>query len=240
MTLGRAKQQKWLAAGAAGSLGCLVIAGMVVMLPIQPSNVQTLAATTAAPPSTTAPTKTPGTVAKAAHVVKELHHAATASAPALSRAAATPSVATTATSTPAPARPTAAVNTPAPRSATRAATTPTVRVTPTTTAPRPAASSPAATTVARTQPSTAAVDQAIVGLQSYVHSPISPTVAEVATLGNDVCSAFDQGSTSAQVQAAVAQKLAGIPFTTVLPGASYYVVSTAVSLYCPGYASKVG
>lgn len=59
-------------------------------------------------------------------------------------------------------------------------------------------------------------------------------------LGDDVCSAFDQGASVSQVEAALVQKLGNIPFTKVGPGAASYVVDTTVSLYCPGYSSKLG
>ncbi|MGH9071239.1 MAG: DUF732 domain-containing protein, partial [Acidimicrobiales bacterium] len=92
---------------------------------------------------------------------------------------------------------------------------------------------------ARTQPSSAAIATAVAGLSSYVHSPLHPTSSEVATLGNDVCTAFDQGSTDAQVQTALTAALGKLPLTKVLPGAASYVVSSAVALYCPGYQSKL-
>jgi hypothetical protein len=100
---------------------------------------------------------------------------------------------------------------------------------------------PAAPTVApRTHPSSAAVSNAISGLRQYVNSPFTPTASQVATFGNDVCTAFDQNHTYAYVVNEVEQKVHQIPFTSLKPGGADYVVKTAVALYCPGYASKVG
>lgn len=102
------------------------------------------------------------------------------------------------------------------------------------------ATSPTTVPAAILQPPTAAVEQAIAGLAQYVRSPINPSVSEVNTLGDEVCTAFSQGATTSQIEAALVAKLGNIPFTTVLPGASTYVVDTAVSLYCPSYSSRLG
>ncbi len=112
-----------------------------------------------------------------------------------------------------------------------------LRVTTTTTTSPP--TTEPATPPAILQPSTAAVDQAITGLGAYVKSPIKPSVAQVNTLAGDVCTAFSQGSTVSQIEAAMDQRLGSIPFTTVLPGASTYIVDTTVSLYCPRYSSQI-
>lgn len=107
---------------------------------------------------------------------------------------------------------------------------------PTTASPTTAVSGPAP----RTQPSAAAVQQAIAGLGAYVQSVISPTPSQVAQVGNLVCTAFDQGHTYSQVAQQVQSELTSLPLTTVRPGASAYVVATTVDLYCPAYAPKVG
>lgn len=99
---------------------------------------------------------------------------------------------------------------------------------------------PTPTKAARTTPSAAQVSAALAGLRQYVHSPFTPSSSEVAQFGNYVCTAFDDGKTYAQVITAVDQKVNQIPFTTVEPGGDDYVVHTAVSLYCPGYSSKLG
>lgn len=72
-----------------------------------------------------------------------------------------------------------------------------------------------------------------------MHTWFVPTPAQVDDLGNKVCTAFDQGYTSSQAEAAVIRSLRNLPFTEVFPGAGHYVVSTAVALYCPGYAPKL-
>jgi hypothetical protein len=88
-------------------------------------------------------------------------------------------------------------------------------------------------------PSAAEVSQAIATLPQYVHSIISPTPAQVAQLGDQVCTAFDQGQTFAQVKATGLSMVTKVPLTTVLPGGADWVVRTTVALYCPGYTSKL-
>jgi hypothetical protein len=92
----------------------------------------------------------------------------------------------------------------------------------------------------RTTPSSSAVSNAIAGLRQYVNSPFTPTAKQVAQFGNDVCTAFDQGHTYSSVIGEVQQKVQQIPFTSLKSGGADYVVKTAVSLYCPGYKSKLG
>ncbi|HVS68678.1 MAG TPA: hypothetical protein VHE56_09015 [Mycobacteriales bacterium] len=91
----------------------------------------------------------------------------------------------------------------------------------------------------RTTPSASAVSSAIAGLRSYVHTPFTPTSAQVGQFGDEVCSAFDQNETFAHVKSVILAKVKQLPFTTVSAGAADYVVKTAVALYCPGYKSKV-
>ena len=93
---------------------------------------------------------------------------------------------------------------------------------------------------ARTTPSASAVATAISGLKNYVHTPFSPNASQVAEFGDDVCSAFDAGKTYAAVKSEILAKVQQLPFTTVEAGAADYVVKTAVHLYCPGYASRLG
>jgi hypothetical protein len=92
--------------------------------------------------------------------------------------------------------------------------------------------------VARTVPSAAAVQQAISQLPQHVHSILTPSAAQVAQLGDQVCTAFDQGQTAAQVEATGLQMVTQVPLTTVLPGGAEWVAKTTVTLYCPGYLSK--
>jgi hypothetical protein len=91
----------------------------------------------------------------------------------------------------------------------------------------------------RTTPTPAEVQNAIKGLKNFVHSLFTPSPAQVATLGNDVCTAFDKGKSVKSIKATMLQKVKSLPFTTVLPGAAQYVVKTEVKLYCPGYKSKL-
>jgi hypothetical protein len=91
----------------------------------------------------------------------------------------------------------------------------------------------------RTTPSASAVTKAIAGLRNFVRTPFTPTASQVGQFGDAVCSAFDKRQTFSQVKAAILQQVKKLPFTTVMAGAADYVVKTAVSLYCPGYKSKV-
>jgi len=93
--------------------------------------------------------------------------------------------------------------------------------------------------VARTVPTAAQVQAAIAGLQGLVPALglFPPTVAQVNDIGNQVCTAFDQGQTFAQVKSTA---LAMVPKIIVVPlTAPDYAVRQAVNLYCPGHASKL-
>lgn len=147
------------------------------------------------------------------------------------------------TAAPAPTTPT----TVAPPKVTSPPTTkaPAPKATVTTAAPAPAAAAPAVTvpavpvTVPRRVPSAAEVQAAIAALPQYVRTPFTPTAAQVAQIGDQVCSAFDQGQTFTQVKATGLSMVTQIPLTTILPGGADWVVKTVVNLYCPGYASKL-
>jgi hypothetical protein len=106
-----------------------------------------------------------------------------------------------------------------------------------------AAAAPAApaapVTVPRRVPSTAEVSQAIATLPQYVSTIFTPTPAQVAQIGNEVCTAFDQGQTFAQVKTTGLQMVTQVPLTTIKPGGADWVVKTVVALYCPGHASKL-
>lgn len=114
---------------------------------------------------------------------------------------------------------------------------------PTASTPPPAPEAPAApvttTAVARQQPSAAAVQQALDGLDPYVDSVFSPTAAHVQEAGDKVCTAFDEGQTFAQVKATARELVDRVPMTTVHDGAADYVVRTVVGLYCPAHAPKL-
>lgn len=122
--------------------------------------------------------------------------------------------------------------------------TPTTTAPATTVAPAPAAAAapaaPAAPTKApRRVPSAAEVNSAIATLPQYVSTIFTPSPAQVAQLGDQVCTAFDQGQTFAQVKATGLSMVTQVPLTTVKPGGADWVVKTIVGLYCPGYASKL-
>ncbi len=99
---------------------------------------------------------------------------------------------------------------------------------------------PPPSTVPRRVPSSTEVDQALEGLRPYVRSIFSPGPAQVAEAGDKICTAMDEGQTIDEVKAAGLELVKKVPFTTVRAGAGDYVVRTAVTLYCPGHASKLG
>lgn len=100
---------------------------------------------------------------------------------------------------------------------------------------------PAPVMVPRRQPSAAEVEQAIAGLRPYIRSlfPVNPTHAQVAELGGNICTAFDEGQSVDQVKATGAQLIKKVPFATLLPGGDDYIIRTGVALYCPGHAPKL-
>ena len=100
-----------------------------------------------------------------------------------------------------------------------------------------AAPAPKVTTAARTQPSAAALQQAIDGLKQFL--PLAPSPAQVAQVGDQVCTAFDKGESYAQVLATATSTVSQIPFVSDVNGAAKYAVSQSVALYCPGYTSKL-
>lgn len=111
-------------------------------------------------------------------------------------------------------------------------------VSPTTAAPPSGATVVAAATVAaRRTPTAAEISQAI----SAVHQLVpffTPTAAQVARVGNQVCTAFDQGRTFAQVKSTISALLGR--WSWLLPSSvATQGVRTTVSLFCPGYASRL-
>jgi hypothetical protein len=108
----------------------------------------------------------------------------------------------------------------------------------------PTTAAPAALPVAatgpapRTQPSAAAVQQAIDGLQQYL--PLAPSADQVAQVGDQICSAFDAGQSYSQVLSSTKQTLGQVPMVSNLDAASAYAVQQSVALYCPGYTNKLG
>lgn len=114
-------------------------------------------------------------------------------------------------------------------------------------APAPAVTPPAPTTapaapvkVARRSPSAAEVSSAIAQLKQQVGGLlllVSPTPAQIDQVGDQVCTAFDNGQTFAQVKTTA---LSMIPSSvTVTAATTDWAVRQAVTLYCPGHASKL-
>jgi hypothetical protein len=107
-----------------------------------------------------------------------------------------------------------------------------------------AVGSPAATAAAtvnalapRRQPTAIEISQAIKAVHQLVPF-FTPTATQVAHVGDQVCSALDQGMTFSQVKSKVTSLLG--PFSWLLPSnIATQGVRTVVALYCPGYASKV-
>lgn len=116
------------------------------------------------------------------------------------------------------------------------------------TTPAPAATvAPVATTapaapvkVARRTPTAAEVQAAITELRRQVGGVlryVSPTPDQLAQAGDEVCTAFDNGQSFAQVKAT---GLSMIPASvTVTPATVDWAVRQGVSLYCPGHADKL-
>jgi hypothetical protein len=91
----------------------------------------------------------------------------------------------------------------------------------------------------RVQPTAAQVQSAIAGITSMVQLPLffQITPANVAQVGNQVCTSFDQGQTFAQVKSTGLSMVSA--YVPVSAAAADYAVRTAVALYCPAYASKL-
>ncbi len=140
---------------------------------------------------------------------------------------------TTAPTTVAPA------TTAAPRATTPTTAAPVVTAPPTTappTTPPPTAAQPA--TAPRTSPTDAQVVAAMQSLKSQI--PLLPVNAAYGRqFGDAVCSAFDQGNNFAQVKQMVMQAVSQIPLIKITLANADFAVRTAVSLFCPGYSSKL-
>ena len=127
---------------------------------------------------------------------------------------------------------------------------PKVTVPPTTRAPvakaapvtvAPVAAAPAAPVkVARRTPSAAEVQAGIAQLKSRVGGLLlifSPTPAQIAQAGDQVCTAFDSGQSFTEVKST---GLSLIPASvTVTPETADWAVRQVVTLYCPGHAAKL-
>jgi hypothetical protein len=120
-------------------------------------------------------------------------------------------------------------------------------------APKAAASAPAVTTapaapapvvaavtkVARRVPTAAEVQGVIAELKKRVPilSFVSIAPTQIDQIGDQVCTAFDNGQSFAQVKST---GLSMIPATVSVPvGTDDWAVRKAVALYCPGHANKL-
>lgn len=168
------------------------------------------------------PARQPGDVAPAQAAAAAAAPAAVAAQPTTTAAAPKPTAPPT---TKAPARTT---TTKAPATA-AAAPAPTATATPTTVAKVP-----------RRTPTAAEVQGVITELKRQVGGLlllVSPTPAQIDQAGDQICTAFDNGQTFAQVKAT---GLSMIPSSiTVSPATADWAVRQAVTLYCPGYANKL-
>jgi hypothetical protein len=148
-----------------------------------------------------------------------------------------------ATAAPAAAAPKAAATLAAPAKGSVGATHPAaVKATgaPTAVGAAPAAAAAAAATPAlpaRRLPTATEIGQAIKAVHQLVPF-FTPTAKQVARVGDQVCSALDQGMTVSQVKSKITAMLGHLSW--LLPSAvAAQGVRTVVNLYCPGYASKV-
>ena len=140
------------------------------------------------------------------------------------------------TTAPKPRTTTAPPTTKAPAAKRTAPTAATTTAAAPTTAPAPAAP----VKVPRRTPPPAEVQAAISQLKAQVGGLlllVSPTPAQIDQAGDQVCTAFDNGQTFAQVKAT---GLSMIPASvTVSPATVDWAVRQAVTMYCPGHASKL-
>jgi cytoskeletal protein RodZ len=120
---------------------------------------------------------------------------------------------------------------------------PVAKAAPTTAAPAvaapvaPAAAVPAK--VARRVPTAAEVQGVVARLKKDIPilGFVSVAPAQIDQAGDQVCTAFDNGQTFAQVKAT---GLSMIPASITVPGATAdWAVRQAVALYCPGHANKL-
>jgi hypothetical protein len=91
----------------------------------------------------------------------------------------------------------------------------------------------------RRTPSAAEMNQAIKAVHSLVPF-FTPTAADVADAGNQVCTAFDQGKSFSQVKSKALDMVGAGSFSWLIPSSvAGDAVRTLVNLYCPAYASKL-
>ena len=124
--------------------------------------------------------------------------------------------------------------------------TPRVAAAPAAAAPAPAVTAApvapvvaAVTKVARRVPTAAEVQGVITRIKGDIPilSYVSIAPAQIDQAGDQVCTAFDNGQTFAQIKAT---GLSMIPASIKVPTATAdYAVRQAVAMYCPGHANKL-
>ena len=102
----------------------------------------------------------------------------------------------------------------------------------------PAAPAPPSAAVARLNPSSAELQQAMRTLQPRAPSSRF-TEAHAREFGNQVCNGFDQGMSHAQVKKSVQQALAQAGMNMFSSADIDAAIRTAVQLFCPGHQSKL-
>ena len=96
-----------------------------------------------------------------------------------------------------------------------------------------------ATVAARRQPTSAEVGQAIIAVHSLIPF-FTPTPADIAATGNQVCTALDQGQSFSQVKSAALDMVGAGSYAWMIPSSVPEIaIRTVVALYCPANASKL-
>jgi hypothetical protein len=65
------------------------------------------------------------------------------------------------------------------------------------------------------------------------------TEAKAREFADDVCTAFDEGHTYAEVKAVGMAKVDNVPFLSVSSSDGDFAIRTAVELVCPGHEPKL-
>ena len=138
---------------------------------------------------------------------------------------------TTTTTTPTTTPPTTEASRPAPTVAAEPEPEPELEAP----APTPA---PVSTAVPRRNPTSFEIFQALQQIQARVPM-FQLTEAQARQFGDQVCTAFDQGASFAQVKAGVKAAVSQVPLVSVSDADVDYAVRTAVKLFCPGHESKL-
>ena len=87
----------------------------------------------------------------------------------------------------------------------------------------------------RTEPTKAALQGAIRELDARTNY-FRPTEKQIREFSGEVCTAFDQGYSYAEVKAGVLDSAKRAPYLGVSSADADYSVRSAVQLFCPGYA----